>query len=44
MLDESGIAGVSIGADCTVSEELSSSRVKMIDKIAQEYLDNKKDE
>lgn len=39
-LDESGVNGIAIGADCTVDPNLSVNQIKLIDRICQDYLSN----
>ncbi len=37
ILDEAGTAGVALGADCTISSDISLERLELIRKIASEY-------
>ena len=37
ILDEAGTKGVAIGADCTISSDISPERLELIRKIAAEY-------
>ena len=42
ILDEAGIKGVALGADCTISSDISLERLELIKKISKQYVENKK--
>lgn len=37
ILDEVGTRGVALGADCTISQDIDINRLKLVEKIAEEY-------